>query len=320
MRKARSFIQGQWIEKKTEGLEITNPYNGEVIGKQWEAEQEDVEQALILAHKGKKLVAGLSAAERAAILKKSAQLLEEQKETFAKLISLEVGKALKNTRDEVSRSIETLEQSAEEAKRLIGETIPGSASERGKHSMALTFRVPAGVIAAITPFNAPLNLVCHKVGPAFAAGNVTILKPAPQTTLIATAFVELMMEAGMPKEALHMVLGGREVGEQIVADDRTNIISFTGGVPAGRQISKISGMKKVLLELGGNSATIVHADADLERAATLSVKTGFSNSGQSCISVQRIYVHEEVVDHFLQKVKEKVSNLNKETLLMRQQM
>ncbi|EZH65694.1 aldehyde dehydrogenase [Bacillaceae bacterium JMAK1] len=309
MKKAQSFIQGQWVEKNTEGLDIVNPYNGEVIGKQWEAEQEDVERALAKAYEGKKFVAGLSAAKRAEILKKSAYLLAEQKETFAKLISLEVGKALKNTRDEVSRSIETLEQSAEEAKRLIGETIPGNASERGKNSMALTFRIPAGVIAAITPFNAPLNLVCHKVGPAFAAGNVTLLKPAPQTTLVATAFVELMVEAGMPKEALHMVLGGREVGEQIVSDERTNIISFTGGVPAGQQISKISGMKKVLLELGGNSATIVHSDADVERAATLSVKTGFSNSGQSCISVQRIYVHEQVIEQFVKKVYEKVSEL-----------
>ncbi|GAK12070.1 aldehyde dehydrogenase family protein [Geomicrobium sp. JCM 19039] len=309
MRKSRPFIAGQWIDKEQDGINVVSPYSGEVIGQQWEADTKDVERALSQAFAGKKVVAGLSAAERARILKQSAELLTERKEEYAKLISLEVGKALKNTRDEVSRSIETLEQSAEEAKRLIGETIPGSASERGKHSMALTFRVPAGVIAAITPFNAPLNLVCHKVGPAFAAGNVTLLKPAPQTPLIAAAFVELMMDAGMPKEALHMVLGGREVGEQIVEDERTNIISFTGGVPAGRQISKISGMKKVLLELGGNSATIVHHDADINRAASLAVKTGFSNSGQSCISVQRVYVHEDVIERFVEQVKENVSEL-----------
>lgn len=209
----------------------------------------------------------------------------------------------------MGRSIETLIQSAEEAKRQFGETIPGGASSRGKGSTALTFRVPVGVIAAITPFNAPLNLICHKIGPSFAAGNVTVLKPAPQAPFIAKALVELLIEAGMPAKAIQMVLGGREVGGKIVADSRTNLVSFTGGVPAGQQISKLAGMKKVLLELGGNAGTIVHEDADIERAATLATKTAFSNSGQSCISVQRVYVHESVFQEFSAKVKEKKQKL-----------
>ncbi len=210
----------------------------------------------------------------------------------------------------MGRSIETLIQSAEEAKRQFGETIPGGASSRGKGSTALTFRVPVGVIAAITPFNAPLNLICHKIGPSFAAGNVTVLKPAPQAPFIAKALVELLIEAGMPAKAIQMVLGGREVGGKIVADSRTNLVSFTGGVPAGQQISKLAGMKKVLLELGGNAGTIVHEDADIERAATLATKTAFSNSGQSCISVQRVYVHESVFQEFSAKVKEKTEALH----------
>lgn len=174
-------------------------------------------------------------------------LLEERKETFARYISEELGKPLKNTLDEVSRSIETLEQSAEEAKRLFGETIPGDASARGVKAVAVTFRVPVGVVAAITPFNAPLNLICHKVGPAFAAGNTVVLKPAPQTPLIATELLKLLLEAGLPPRAINMVLGGAEVGQQIVKDDRVNVISFTGGVVASRNICALAGMKKCCL-------------------------------------------------------------------------
>ncbi|WP_054710218.1 aldehyde dehydrogenase family protein [Bacillus sp. JCM 19041] len=309
MKKASSFINGEWVNDERKSFEVRSPYLHELVGVQIEATTAEVEKALEAAFTHKKEIGSMSPAARAKILYKAADLLEERKESFARIISSEVGKALKNTRDEVSRSIETLVQSAEEAKRLIGDTMPGGASERGQGSMAMTFRVPAGVIAAITPFNAPLNLICHKVGPSFAAGNVTILKPAPQAPFIAVALVELLLEAGMPSQAIQLVLGGRETGEQIVEDARTNIVSFTGGVPAGEQISRIAGMKKVLLELGGNSATIVHEDANIERAATLAVKTGFSNSGQSCISVQRIYVHEAVVDLFIEKLKEKTAAL-----------
>lgn len=186
-------------------------------------------------------MANLSPAFRAKVLYRAADLLEERKEIFANLIAKEVGKALKSTRDEVARSIETLQLSAEEAKRLFGETLPGGASERGLSSMALTFRVPTGVVAAITPFNAPLNLICHKIGPSFAAGNVTILKPAPQAPLIATALVELLLEAGMPAQAIHMVLGGKEIGEQIVQDARVNLVSFTGGVPGAGKSAGMPG-------------------------------------------------------------------------------
>jgi acyl-CoA reductase-like NAD-dependent aldehyde dehydrogenase len=308
-KKSQPYINGEWIVEDREVALIKNPYSGEAIGEQLLANEEDVEKALASAYEAKKRVAALSSYKRSKILKKAAILLEQEKEKFARLISLELGKPLKNTLDEVARSIETLELSGEEAKRLIGETLPGDVSERGAQAIASTFQVPVGVVAAITPFNAPLNLVCHKIGPAFAAGNSVILKPSSQTTLIATELLKLLLRAGFPKDAVNMVLGRRQVAQQIVKDDRVNIISFTGGTVASKNICELAGMKKVLLELGGNAATIVHNDADLNRAATMCAKTGFSNSGQSCISVQRIYVHQSVVSEFSNLLKDEVLKL-----------
>ncbi|KIZ54504.1 aldehyde dehydrogenase [Bacillus safensis] len=307
--RALSYINGEWLDTGRVKTDIINPYSGERIGTSYLASSEDIEQALSSAQHAKKQIAGISAIDRSKLLTKAATLLEEQKDHFAKLISLELGKPLKNTRDEVSRSIETLAQSAEEANRLIGETIPGNVSSRGQGAMAMTFKVPVGVVLAITPFNAPLNLICHKVGPAFAGGNVIILKPAPQTSAVATAFVELLLEAGFPEAGLQLVIGGVDAGKQLVTDERTNLISFTGGAAGGEHITTSAGLKKVLLELGGNGATIVHHDADIEQAATMCAKTGFSNSGQSCISVQRIYVHQEMMPSFTEVLKQKVEQL-----------
>ncbi|MGM0876703.1 MAG: aldehyde dehydrogenase family protein [Bacillota bacterium] len=306
---AQPYINGEWVSLERQSTPIKSPYSGGIIGEQIFATERDVENALEAAYRAKKEVASIPSHQRSKILKQAANLLEKEKERFAKLISMELGKPLKNTLDEVSRSVETLELSGEEAKRLIGQTIPGDSSERGTRAIASTFRVPVGVVAAITPFNAPLNLVCHKVGPAFAAGNSVVLKPAPQTALIATELVKLLLEAGFPENAVNMVLGGVEAGQQIVKDDRINVISFTGGVVASRNICEIAGMKKVLLELGGNASTIIHDDADLERAATLCARTGFSNSGQSCISVQRVYVHKAVVSKFTALLKQEVLKL-----------
>ncbi|MFP3419670.1 aldehyde dehydrogenase family protein [Bacillus sp. SIMBA_154] len=307
--KALSYVGGDWLEANREKEDIINPYSGETIGTSYLASTGDIEHALTVAQQIKKQLVGMSALDRSILLKKAATLLEDQKEYFAKLISLELGKPLKNTRDEVSRSIETLVQSAEEANRLIGETIPGHVSSRGQGAMAMTFKVPVGVVLAITPFNAPLNLICHKIGPAFAAGNAIILKPAPQTSAVATAFVKLLLEAEFPEKSVQLIIGGVDAGRQLVTDERTNLVSFTGGAVGGEHISNSAGLKKVLLELGGNGATIVHHDADIEKAASLCAKTGFSNSGQSCISVQRIYVHKEILATFTETLKEKVDQL-----------
>ncbi|MCY8515602.1 aldehyde dehydrogenase family protein [Bacillus atrophaeus] len=307
--KALSYINGKWISEHCEPAAVFNPYTAEQIGTQYVATEELAEEAIEAAFQAKKSIAAIPAHKRAAILKQAALTLKAEKEGFAQLISRELGKPLKNTRDEVDRSIETLELSGEEAKRLFGETLPGDASKRGTDSIAMTFKVPVGVIGAITPFNAPLNLICHKIGPAFAAGNTVVLKPAPQTPLIAAELLKLLHRSGFPEQAIQMVLGGVEIGRQIVKDHRVNLISFTGSVKGGDNIARTAGMKKVLLELGGNGSTIVHHDADLKRAAVLCAKTGYSNSGQSCISVQRIYVHEQVVSEFVGLLKDEVTNV-----------
>lgn len=306
---ASSYIDGKWETDGRQKEAVKSPYNHETIGEKFIANDDDVERALQSAWLAKKEIAHIPALQRAVILKRAAALVTEHKDRLAALISSELGKPLKNTIDEVVRSAETLELSGEEAKRMVGETIRGDVSSRGGHAIASTFRVPVGVVAAITPFNAPLNLICHKVGPAFAAGNATILKPAPQTSLIATALVRLLLEAGFPNHAINMVIGGAEAGMTIVRDRRVNVISFTGGTKAAESICSVSGMKKVLLELGGNAATIVHDDADLDRAARICARTGYSNSGQSCISVQRIYVQNSVADSFKTLLKKYVEDL-----------
>lgn len=308
--RAQSYVNGKWLESNENSLPIVNPYTQEVIGEQWQATESDVENAIASAYAARKEVENIPAYERAKILKKAAVLLEEQKEYFAKIISQELGKPLRFTLDEVTRSVETLELSGEEAKRLNGETLPGDASVRGTKAFAVTFRVPVGVVAAITPFNAPLNLVAHKIGPAFAGGNSIIFKPATATTLVATEFVKLLLEAGFPENSIHMVLGRRDAVQQIVKDDRVNVISFTGGLVASRNICQLAGIKKVLLELGGNAATVVHDDADVKRAAKMCAKTGYSNSGQSCISVQRVYVHQSILAEFTKAFREEVEALN----------
>ncbi|WP_346206862.1 aldehyde dehydrogenase family protein [Caldifermentibacillus hisashii] len=307
--RAQSYVNGEWVSNGENTLSIVNPYTKEIIGEQIQATDEDIEKAIASSFAAKKEVAKIPTHERARILKRAAELLDERKEEFAKLISQELGKPLRFTLDEVTRSVETLELSGEEAKRLIGETIPGDVSTRGEKAIAATFRVPVGVVAAITPFNAPLNLVAHKIGPAFAAGNSIIFKPATPTTLVATEFVKLLLDAGFPKNAVNMVLGRRDAVQQIVQDQRVNVISFTGGLVASQNIAKLAGIKKVLFELGGNAATVVHEDADVQRAAKMSARTGYSNSGQSCISVQRIYVHKSILDEFTKLFKQEVESL-----------
>jgi acyl-CoA reductase-like NAD-dependent aldehyde dehydrogenase len=307
--KVLSYVDGDWVGVTQNSTPNVNPYTNEVIGERWVASERDLENALASAYTAKKEIAKIPAYERAAILKRAAALLEKEKERFARIISLELGKPIKNTLDEVSRSVETLELSAEEAKRLFGETLPGDAASRGAKAIAATFRVPVGVVAAITPFNAPLNLVCHKIGPAFAGGNSIIFKPASQTTIVATELLKLLLEAGFPENAINMVIGGRDVVQKIVSDDRVNVISFTGGLIASKNICQLAGIKKVLLELGGNAATVVHHDADLKRAAAMCAKNGFSNSGQTCISVQRIYVQQSIVRDFSEQLREEVLKL-----------
>lgn len=228
-------------------------------------------------------------------------------EEFAHTITLEEGKILAEARIEATRTSEILNLSAEEAKRLYGETIPldGGLGVRGK--FGFTVRVPCGIVLAISPFNFPLHLVCHKVGPALAAGNSVIVKPATDTPLSALKLAELLLEAGFPEEAVQCLTGsGGEIGDALCADPRVRKITFTGSRDVGEHICKTAGLKKVIMELGSNSPLIVMPDADLDKVAAITAATGYSNAGQVCISAQRVMVNDKIYDDFLEALRLKV--------------
>jgi acyl-CoA reductase-like NAD-dependent aldehyde dehydrogenase len=238
--------------------------------------------------------------KRAEILERTSHLIDEHAEEIARLIALEGGKPLKDARVEARRGVSTFRWASEEAKRTAGEIIEMDADPVGENRFGWTIREPRGVIAAVSPFNFPLNLVAHKVAPALAGANVVVLKPASSTPLTALRLAELLAEAGLPDGVLQVVVGpGSTLGSALVKDDRVNMVTFTGSPQVGRRIAADAGMKMVTLELGNNSATIVDEDADLSLATQRVVAGGFSNSGQTCISVQRVVVHERVYDEFL---------------------
>jgi glyceraldehyde-3-phosphate dehydrogenase (NADP+) len=252
-------------------------------------------------------MAELLAYERYSTLMKTAGLLRENQEDFARLISRESGKALWESRFEVVRAAETVELSAEEAKRIRGETIPLDAASGGQGKFGFTLRVPCGVVVAISPFNFPLNLLCHKVGPALAAGNAVIAKPPTDTPLTALRFTELLLEAGLPPEGIQCVTGpGGSVGEQLCADPRVRKISFTGSPSVGERICQVAGIKKVTMELGSNSPLIIMPDADLEQVARATAATGYALAGQVCISTQRVLVNDQVYEDFLDLLRPEV--------------
>lgn len=295
------YINGQW-ETTASTMSVMDKYTLLPFAEIAKAEKHDVSRA----------VEGASAAcrkpfsphERYQVLMKVAELLQARKEQFARTLVAEVGKPIRESRGEVDRAIQTIIASAEEAKRIHGEGIPVEAAAGSENRMAFTIRVPVGVIAAITPFNVPLNLVCHKICPAIAAGNSVILKPSEVTPVVALLLAELFDQAGLPKGRLQVVTGdGPEIGTWLLEDSRVRMFSFTGSVRVGEIIRQQAGLRKVALELGNNSATIVHKDCNLDQAAELVALKSFNNSGQVCISVQRVYVHEEIKEAFLERLK-----------------
>ncbi|WP_110113856.1 aldehyde dehydrogenase family protein [Bacillus sp. CGMCC 1.16541] len=301
------YVDGEWKET-AEKMDVLNKYNGEVFAKVAMAKSEQVDEAV----KGAKLAMKqpLTPYQRYEILTKASKLLVERREEFAQVLALEVGKPIRESRGEVERAAQTLEVSAEEAKRIHGEGVPVEAAPGSENRMAFTVRVPLGVIAAITPFNVPLNLVCHKVGPALAAGNSVVLKPAEVTSVCALMLAEVLTEAGLPAGYLQVVTGdGEEIGEALLANEDVRMFTFTGSPRVGEIIRSKAGLRKVALELGNNSATIVHHDANIEQAATLVSQKSFNNAGQVCISVQRVYVHEDVYETFVNKLHEKTTKL-----------
>jgi acyl-CoA reductase-like NAD-dependent aldehyde dehydrogenase len=295
------LIDGQWVGSGIP-LEVKNKYDDSTVGVLPTASREDVDHAIDAAERAEEIMADMPSYKRAEILLRTATLLRERYEDLAKTIAAEAGKALKFARAEVERAISTFTIAAEEAKRLHGETIPLDAVPAGEGYFGFWTRRPVGVIAAISPFNFPLNLVAHKVAPALASGNTLVLKPATTTPLAAVKLCQILMEAGLPAGAINLVVGsGGTVGEWLVTDPRVDKITFTGSPEVGRHILSVAGIKKVTLELGNTSPVVVAPDADLDFVAKRCAVGAYYNSGQVCISVQRIYSQKQVYEPFADK-------------------
>lgn len=287
-----------------------SPYSGEIVSTAPTCSQEDALRALHIAKNATKNAKASTLSQRCNWLLDVAQKLREQKEDMAKTICDEVGKPITYARIEVDRCIETVTLSAETMRTMHGETINTDAMASGKKTTAFFTREPAGVVVCITPFNFPLNLVAHKLAPALVAGNTVVLKPTPEAPLTAYKFAKLFVESEYAiKDALSVVYGDAEVGSALITSDVPRVISFTGSVPVGNIITKSAGIKKVSLELGGNAATYVSKTADLDLAASRCTLGAFVNSGQVCISLQRIYVHTDIYDEFALKMAEETKKL-----------
>lgn len=298
MRHEGLLIGGEWVQT-SRTLDVIDKYHETTFATVSAAEARDVEAAVDAAVNAFRR-GPLPPRQRAEILLEASRRLAEMKEEAALTIAREAGKPLQDARTEVDRACETLRLSAEEAKRIRGEMVPVEAAPGSENRLAFTLRRPRGVVAAITPFNFPLNLVCHKVGPALAAGNTVVLKPASSTPLSAILLCRILMESGLPAGYLNLVAGsGKKVGEVLLNDPRVAYYSFTGSAAVGKHIRKTVGLRPVTLELGGNAATIVCDDADLELAVERCVRGAFANAGQVCISVQRILVDRKVWDDFV---------------------
>ncbi len=303
------FVAGQWVSRPR-SIPVTNPYNGETIDTVPSGTAADVDQALTTLQTGAQRMRKLTALERAQILRRASDLIAARVEDLARTISSEEGKVLAESRIEARRAGEIMLVSAEEAKRIAGEMVPLDAADNGANKFGFTLRVPCGIVAAITPFNFPLHLVAHKAGPALAAGNAVLIKPATDTPLSALTLTEILLEAGTPPEAIACITGpGAELGRAICADDRVRKISFTGSYEVGDAICRMAGMKRVTMELGSNSPVIVMDDADLEKAAQAICFAGYSNAGQVCISAQRILTHRKVGGQLIDALKPKVEAL-----------
>ncbi len=306
----KMYIAGEWIDK-AETIPVMNPYDNSVVDTVPRGDLKDVEAAVASAERGAKEMAKLSGYQRFEILRKAARLMEERLEDLGRTITLEEGKIISEGRTEAARAVQTIELSGEEAKRLYGETVPLDGAANWTGQLGFTLRVPCGVIAAISPFNFPLNLVCHKVGPALAAGNSVVIKPATDTPLVALKMTEILLDADVPAEAVQCITGsGGQIGDALVGDPRVRKVTFTGSRDVGEHICKTAGLKKVTMELGSNAPLIVMPDADMEKVVSATISSGYANAGQVCISAQRIIANREIYADYLDALTEGVKGLS----------
>lgn len=293
----RGFIDGQWLDGQPRAIHY--PYDGRVVAELHETSPAQVLEAIRSTRDTWKAWKREPAYRRGAVLARAAELMAQRAGEMAEAISWSTGKVLRDSRSEVSRAIATMTFSAEEAKRITGEVIPMDAVAPGAGKLGFAVREPLGVIAGITPFNAPLGTLLHKVGPALAAGNTFVLKPHPHGAWVAVLLAEILEAAGLPPGAFNIVHGEVEVGRALTTHPDVALVNFTGSGRVAEQIVREIGLKRTVFELGGNAPTIVHGDADLGRAVTQCVGAAFALNGQSCVSTQRIYVQSTIYDDFL---------------------
>ena len=301
------LIGGEWVETG-EWQEVRSPYSGEVVGRVAKAGAKEARRAVDAAEAA--MQEPLPAHKRAEILVRVAGALGRRHEEVARQISDEAGKPMKAAKIEASRAMSTYTFAAVEARKLAGEVVPMDASQAGEGKLAFTLRTPIGVVGAISPFNFPLNLVAHKIAPALAAGCAVVLKPASQTPLSALLLAELETEAGLPPGWLNVLVGpASEIGDVLVEDERVKVITFTGSSDVGWKLRERAARKRVNLELGNATPLIVEGDADVEAAVSATAQHGFSFAGQSCISIQRVYVQRAQYERFLELLVPKVEQL-----------
>lgn len=309
MGSARPFLIGDRWCHTSATARVMNPFGGGIVAEVCQAGKAEAEEAIRVSVQAFLAMRRLPAHARAAALGKIAGALVTRREELARTITSEAGKPISDARREVGRAIQTFTVAAEEAKRISGEVVPFDLSPGMESYTGLTRRFPIGPVLGITPFNFPLNLVAHKVAPSLASGNPIVLKPAPQTPLTALTLGEIIVESGLPAGAVSVVPCDNTVAEQMVVDPRFKLLSFTGSAAVGWMLKARCGKKRVVLELGGNAGVIVEPDADLAVAAQRCATGGFTYAGQTCISVQRIYVHEAVYDRFLDQLLAQVKTL-----------
>lgn len=291
------FIGGGFVTAPKK-LEVKSPYDGSVVGKTFEAGKKELEAAIRAAVKAFEETRRLSSLERSEILRKIGEGVRAERETFIRIIALEAGKPVTDAEREVDRAISNFFTGAEEAKRIYGEVLPLDLFATTKQAFGIVRRFPIGPVLAITPFNFPLNLAVHKIVPAIACGNTVVLKPPHKTPMSTLHLARIVAQSGLPKGALNIIVLDPKLHEALVTDERFKALSFTGSAGVGWMLKAKAGKKKVLLELGGNAGVIVDEGADVKLAAKRIAYGGFSFAGQSCISVQRCYVHQSIFEEF----------------------